>query len=176
MKPQFQNSYTITCPLLAEYFNKVTKFRWLAIVIFFLIAGVALTAIMLYTHAHLFAAVLVSFFIASMFLLPFRSWWGAYDHAVKRLYDRMLLDKNDDLKRVVELSDRITSFMPSLQEMNVCDYSQIKKVITGKTIYILVLQKKRSVILAKGCFTIGDEQAFLPFIRSRHELAAPPHI
>jgi hypothetical protein len=39
--------------------------------------------------------------------------------------------------------------------------------VVSKNLYILIVKKQSSIILAKGCFTVGEEQAFLPFIKSK---------
>lgn len=169
MKPEFQNSFTLNDVIYKEYYDRMTIYNWIFPIVFILVAGAALTALLLYTRLSVVDAALYAAFCAAILLLPFRTWFGYGDHWAKRHYNKLLQNKEDDLRRVVEFSDHITSFVPSMKTLNVYEYTDIKKVIESRQLYILLIKKRGAVLLHKGCFTVGDEQAFLTFVSSRRE-------
>lgn len=125
----------------------------------------------IFNYKHLFVySLLYALLGASVLFYPFRNYWGLSLRKAGSSFRNVRINERDDLMRIVEFSEKITYITTSLHKVSYYDYSQVTQIIESKSLYNLILKKEKTCIMVKKeCFTVGEEQEFLTFLKNRCE-------
>ncbi len=161
MEPIFQNRHFITQSNMTEYYKKVAPL-WVNLLFYpaiILVAGGLMYLAFRELYTLVFSIVL-SIFIIIIDYERVKDTYSIY-------YKRYLVNKLENLERVVDFSDCITVYSPSTGAKNIFEYNQVIKIVETKNLYILILPYRLNIYLEKGRFTIGNEMDFKTFIKSK---------
>ncbi|MHB1314293.1 MAG: YcxB family protein [Christensenellales bacterium] len=166
MQPLFENRYTSTKEILREFYQKTYLKKQiipLAILAAVCLFGIILVCI-IYRQALTFGNWLI-FILIPVFLIIMDIF--TKNRLVKTTYARQLsLNQGKEMEVLIRvMPEEIELHDLSNGGVNHIAFTQIKKTLETKNLYLLMLKSKIAVIFQKGSFTLGTLEELKKFIK-----------
>ena len=164
MKPEFENTFKRTLDVereLYRYMHLQSPSSIACFVILGLVAVINLIMCLVAGFAYANLAVFIMAFIV-MFVLFFR-YYSAVKTAEKRFRESTNGAVDIEITAILDGENLISRASDRNKDVTV-PYSQLRKVFTTSSFYMIQTDAKLVYVFRKGCFTVGKEEDFLPYV------------
>lgn len=164
MEPKYENKFTRTFDVereLYKYMHLQSPSSIACFVILGIVAVVNLVMCIIAGFAYVNMAVFIMCVIV-IFVMFFR-YYSSLKTAEKRLREDTRGATDIEITAILDGEDLISKSSDRDKE-TVVPYSNFRKIFATKSFYMIQTDAKLVYVFKKGCFTIGSEADFIPYV------------